>query len=304
MPKKEKYFSEVLTEYFSRRFRIDKIYYQGKTQYQQVHCFYNQFLGKALFLDFKIQSAQVDEHIYHESLVQPILISHPCPKRVLVIGGGEGATIREVLRHSTVEKVIMVDIDEELVRLCQKYLPEWSDGAFNDPRTELIFDDARQYIKKTRERFDVIVSDLTEPLDKGPSVYLFTREFFEMVFQALKKDGLFVCQAGGTDPFYNQFFCSIVKTLEKVFPLVRPYWTFVFSFGLPWGFVLTSKKSDPLQLTEEEISRRMSDRTIKRLQFYHQGLHRSFFVLPLYLLEDLKEKGKILSDKRPFIWKL
>jgi spermidine synthase len=222
---------------------------------------------------------------------------------VLVIGGGEGATIREVLRHSTVEKVIMVDIDSELVELCQKYLPEWSDGAFSDPKTNLIFEDAHSFVEKTEEKFDVIISDLTEPIAHGPSVFLFTEEFFSKNFEVLKEDGLFVLQAGSADPSYNHFFCSLVKTLEKVFPIVRPYWTFVLSFSMPWGFVLASKTKDPLDLDEKVIAQRMRERAVSKLKYYHPGFHQSYFALPLYLVESLKQ-GKVLTDKKPFIWKL
>ena len=297
------YFFEPFTESFGRRLKVERFYYQGRTKYQFVQCFHNEFLGKVLFLDKRIQSAQIDEYIYHESLVHPALITHSSPREVLVIGGGEGATIREVLRHSTVEKVIMVDIDSELVELCQKYLPEWSDGAFSDPKTNLIFEDARPFVEKTEEKFDVIISDLTEPIAHGPSVFLFTEEFFSKNFEALKEDGLFVLQAGSADPSYNQFFCSLVKTLEKVFPIVRPYWTFVLSFSMPWGFVLASKTKDPLDLDEKDIAQRMRERSVQKLKYYHPGFHQSYFALPLYLVKNLKQ-GKVLTDNKPFIWKL
>jgi spermidine synthase len=292
---------ELFTADFARQLKVEKIYYQGKTKYQLVLLFQNNIFGKVLFLDGKIQSAQVDEFIFHEALVHPALITHAAPKKVLIIGGGEGATLRETLRHSTVEKVVMIDIDKKLVELCQKHLPEWSDGAFSDSRTRLRFGDARRYIERTTQKFDVIVSDLTEPVKEGPSVYLFTKEFFEKTFQTLKEDGIFVLQAGGADPFYYQFFTACAKTLKEIYPLVRPYWTFVFSFCNPWGFILASKKTDPFQLDEKRISERMRSRGIKNLKFYHPGFHRSLFSLPVYLIKALK-KGRILTDKKPFIW--
>jgi spermidine synthase len=297
------YYSEAMTEYLIREIRADKVYFQKKTKYQLVECFYNPFFGKVLFLDNKIQSAQIDEYIYHESLVHPALLSHPMPQKALVIGGGEGATLREILKHKTVRKVIMADIDRELVRLCQKYLPDWSEGAFSNPKTRLIFENARRFIEKAKGKFDIIISDLSEPVEKGPSVYLFTKEFFEKVFEALEKDGIFVLQAGSTDPYYHQFFCSLVKTAEKVFPLVRPYWTFILSFGQPWGFVLASKKYDPLAFSERELSRRIRERRVRKMKCYHPGLHKSYFALPLYLKRSLK-KGKILADRNPYIWKI
>lgn len=299
----ENYYNETYTENVIRRFKIDELYFRGKTDHQYVECFSNQYLGKVLFLDEKIQSAQVDEYIYHESLVHPALITHPEPRHVLILGGGEGATLRETLKHQTVEKATMVDIDKQLVELCQEYLPEWSEGAFSSPKTDLIYGDARRFVEGTQQKYDVIISDLTEPLEKGPSVYLFTQEFFFRIFEILEKDGVFILQAGSTDPVFSQFYSSLARTLERVFPLVRPYWTFVLSFALPWGFILASKSKDPLQLEEEEISKRIRNRKIRRLKFYHSGLHRSYFALPLYLLENLKE-GKILTDKKPFIWEL
>ncbi|MFQ6109226.1 MAG: polyamine aminopropyltransferase [Candidatus Aminicenantales bacterium] len=297
------YFFEFFTENMVKGIRVGELLYQGKTRYQFIQIFSNAFLGKVLFLDKKIQSAQIDEHIYHESLVHPGLMAHPNPEEVLIIGGGEGATLREVLRHKPVRNVTMVDIDEELVRLCQKHLPEWSEGAFTHPKTQMIFEDARHFVEKGEEKYDVIISDLTEPLKEGPSLYLFTREFFEHVFHGLKEDGLFVLQAGSTDPLYHEFFASCARTLSDVFPLVRPYWSFIFSFGLPWGFVVASKKEDPLELDEKKIMQRLKERGIRNLKYYHPPLHKGFFALPLYLTEGMK-KGRVLTDSDPFVWKL
>ena len=117
------YFKERFTGHLIRNIKVEKVYYEGKTEYQYVQIFDNKLLGKMLFLDKKIQSAEIDEFVFHESLVHPALLTHPDPQRVLIIGGGEGATLREVLRHGSVKKATMVDIDRKLVELCQKYLP-------------------------------------------------------------------------------------------------------------------------------------------------------------------------------------
>jgi spermidine synthase len=295
------YYAEPFTEEFVRLFKVDEIIHQGKTKYQSVHCFYNRLFGKVLFLDKRIQSAQIDEYIFHESLVHPALLTHPNPQRVLIIGGGEGATLREVLKHNSIKKAIMLDLDRELVGLCRRYLPEWSEGAFSNPRAKLVFQNACQFVQKTKEKFDVIISDLTEPLRSGPSVLLFTKEFFKKIFQLLEKDGIFVVQAGSCDPHYYHFYASCFKTLESIFPLVRPYWTFIFSFGLPWGFILASRKEDPLLLNEKDISQIIRQRRVKKLKYYHPGLHKNLFCLPLYLVKALG-KGRILTDEKPFIW--
>jgi len=297
------YFFEQLPGNIVRRIKIDRVYYGGKTAYQEVQIFESSPLGKVLFLDRKIQSAQIDERVYHESIVHPVLMTHPAPHLVLIIGGGEGATLREVLRHNPVHKVTMVDIDKELVKICQEHLPEWSEGSFSNPKTHLVFGEARRFIENSHESFDVIISDLTEPVREGPSVYLFTKEFFKRIYEALGPDGLFVLQAGSTDPFYHEFFASCTRTLEEVFPIVRPYWVYIFSFGLPWGFILASKKEDPLGLNKEDILHRIKRRGIKNIQFYGPALHEALFVLPPYLKADLRD-GKVLTDKKPFIWTL
>ena len=266
-------------------------------------CIENELFGKVLFLDEKIQSAQIDEHIYHESLIHPAMMMHPHPRKVLVIGGGEGATIREVLRHSTVTEVTMIDIDEELVRICREYLPEWSGGAFEDPRTKLIFGDAREYCFRTEDKYDVIVSDLTEPLEEGPSLFLFTKEFYARLRELLCDQGLIVLQAGSADPHYNKFFCSCVKTVESVFPSVRPYWTFVFSFGLPWGFVLGGLSEKLRRLSESDLSELWEARKLPNLELYHPGLHRRLFILPAYLERRIAH-GRVLTDSEPYIWRL
>ncbi len=175
------YFFEQFSGDMVRGIKIDKVYYEGKTEFQQVQIFGSSPFGKVLFLDRKIQSAQIDEHTYHEAVVHPVLITHPAPEHVLVIGGGEGATLREALRHDPVRKVTMVDIDQELVKLCQEYLAEWSDGAFANSKTHLVFGEARRFVEESQESYDVIISDLTDPADDSPSVYLFTEQFFRKV---------------------------------------------------------------------------------------------------------------------------
>jgi len=237
-----------------------------------------------LFLDHKIQSAEIDEFIYHEALVHPSLVTHPRPQKVVILGGGEGATLREVLRYQSVRQATMVDIDEELV-------------------AKLIITDARQFLERNEEKYDVIISDLTEPVSGGPSVYLFTKEFFELVKRRLTPEGVWVLQAGSADEKFSQFMSSLVKTLESVFPVVRPYWSFILSFSLPWGFICASLKPDPLSLSAEEIKDRLEARQVKGLRFYYPGLHHGLFALPRYLLENFK-RGRLLTDDNPFIWTL
>ncbi len=282
-------------------YRVRRPIFSGRTRFQKVDIVELEVFGKTVFLDEKIQSAAVDEYIYHESLVHPALVAHPAPRRVFVAGGGEGATLREILRHNTVERAVMVDIDGEFVDLCRVHLPEWHQGAFDDPRVEVIHDDARKYLFDTEEVYDVVISDLTEPLEEGPSQLLFTREFYAGVQERLAPDGMLVVQSASADPVYADFVASIARTLEELFPVVRVYWAFVFSFQMPWSFVVASRRVDPALLVEKEVEVRLRERGVKGLRYYSPELHPAMFRLPAYL-RDLLRNGRVLTDRNPYVY--
>jgi spermidine synthase len=148
-PKSYKWFLDFLSPDEGHMHGIETILFSKQTQFQRMEIIETKSYGRCLILDGKMQSSQADEFIYHEALVHPAMLSHPEPKRVFVVGGGEGATVREILRHKSVERVLMVDIDEDVVEGSKQYLPEWSQGAFDDPRVELRYMDARKYLEET-----------------------------------------------------------------------------------------------------------------------------------------------------------
>ncbi len=281
--------------------KVEKVYFSGKSKFQKIDIVELGFLGKTLYLDSKIQSAQLDEYIYHEALVHPALLLHPNPEKVLIIGGGEGATLREVLKHKIVKRAVMVDIDGELVEFCKKYMPEWSDGAYDDPRAELIIGDAKNYIENKGESFDVIISDLTEPLEEGPSVYLFTKEFYGNIYNRLNKKGVFIAQSGSAFMGIAQFMSTNYKTLGSVFEEVIPYQIFLFSFSMMWGFNLALKG---LNFNDEikKVRERIDDRKLV-MKHLDSSLINSMTILSKELWEELK-RGKISTDKDPFYWTL
>ncbi len=242
------WFLESFTKNQLHSFKVKRIISSFHTKYQKVDIVELEIFGKTLFLNGKIQSCELDEFIFHESLVLPSIITHPCPSDVLIIGGGEGATLREVLKDRTVRNAIMVDIDKELVEECEKKLPEWSKGAFKDKRAKIYFEDGERFVEQNKIKFDIVILDLSEPIEEAPSVNLFTKEFYQKIYGVLNEEGVLAIQAGSTDPFYCMLFSSITKTLQDVFPVVRPYWTFIFSFRMPWGFVMASNKYDPLEM--------------------------------------------------------
>jgi len=219
---------------------IRRVLVSQRTAYQQMAIVESGIYGKALVLDGKWQSSTGDEFLYHEALVHPALISHGSPRQVLVLGGGEGATVREVLRWKTLEKVVMVDIDGDVVAACQEHLPEMHQQAFADPRVELVIGDALHYLDTTTADWDVIISDLSDPIEAGPSFPLFTVEYFQKVRQALRPEGIFVLQSGPVSPPDLAAHGRLVKTVQAVFPHVFSYSSFVPTYGAPWSFTLGS----------------------------------------------------------------
>ena len=222
---------------------IKRTIVEAQTKFQHVEIMETPAYGKVLVLDGRIQSSQGDEFIYHEALVHPgMLAAETAPRSGLVIGGGEGATLREMLRYPSMTHAVMVDIDGEVVDLCKKHLPEMHQGAFEDARTELRHEDARAYLEKTSERFDFISIDLVEPLEEGPACLLFTKEFYTLVRDRLTPGGAMTMQAGMTKVGELGFFSAINRTLKEVFPVVAGYQTYISCFGTPWGFITATKK--------------------------------------------------------------
>jgi spermidine synthase len=240
-----------------------------------------------------------DEFIYHEALVHPALVTHPNPERVGILGGGEGATLREVLRHRTVHEAVMVDIDAEVVETCRRLLPEWSQGAFDDSRTRLVIQEARGYLEADPEPFDVIIVDITDPLEGGPSYRLFTKEFYELVWSRLSDDGLLAVQS--EDALFGDTlaFATICRTLGSVFPVVRPYAVDVPSFGVPWGFSVSSKRLDPVGLSVDEVDERVATRLSGALRFYDGQTHQGLFGAPKYLREAIEAQTSVNRDEAP-----
>ncbi|MFN8521794.1 MAG: spermidine synthase [Chloroflexota bacterium] len=240
--------------------------------------------GRALFLDGAPQSAESDEFIYHEALVQPALLAHPDPRQVLICGGGEGATLREVLRHPSVERAVMVDIDGELVELCRHHLPSMHQGAFDDRRAELVVGDALAILRDRPDQYDAIIIDLTDPSDEGPAATLYGRDFYELAKSRLATGGILAVQsyAFGPGPACQRWLGTIVTTLSSQFGFVRPYRAEVPFFKDSWAFCTASDTVDPLALPGSTIDDRIAARGVAGLRFYDGVTHGSIFALPRY----------------------
>lgn len=282
---------------------ITKIYASEQTKYQKVEVIQSTHYGKCLILDGHMQSAQGDEFIYHENLVHPAMVSCPNPKKVVIIGGGEGATLYEVLRHKTVEKAWMIDIDQRVVELCDKHMPEWHRGAFKDKRTKLLFQDGRKFLEKSKEKFDVIIIDIPEPVEEGPAYLLYTEEFYRMVSKKLAPNGMVSLQSGCSAEKELRCLAAVHNTLKKVFPMVYSWPANVPSFDIPWSFTMASNSMDPKALHRDQVDRIIKERGIGKLRYYDGETHEGIFFVPKYIRDAFKSASEIIRDNKPLTYR-
>ena len=263
-------------------YEVTRVLARAKSEFQDIEIVETRGFGRALFLDGQPQSAVADEFVYHEALVHPALIAHPNPTRVLIAGGGEGATLREVLRHPGVERAVMVDIDGDLVDLCREHLAEMHQGAFDDPRADVVIGDALAYLRDHGEKFDAIIIDLTDPSEEGPIGELYGEEFYRLVASRLADDGIISLQCYTFGPGRCGWQAMIALTLGEIFPLVTRYRAEVPFFKDSWAFITASAAHDPASLSVEQIDRELDRRGLQELRFYDGITHRSMFSLPKY----------------------
>ncbi|MBM3934858.1 MAG: polyamine aminopropyltransferase [SAR202 cluster bacterium] len=296
-----KWYYEYITPDFMMVLRVKNKVFEGQSKFQQVIVHDTAAFGRTLVLDGKTQSSESDEYVYHEALVQPCLIAHPNPKKVFVAGGGEGSTIREALAHKGVEKVVMADIDDLAVEMCKKNLPNHHRGSFDDPRLELVIGDALAYLEQTKERFDVAIIDIPDPLEEGPAYLLFTQEFYRLVKSRLTPNGMVVAQSGPTGPIVNQTCFSVVfNTMKTVFPNVVGYEAFVQAFCGSWGFISASVGNDLLKITPQEVDKRIAERLgPDKLKFYDGITHTGMFGLPKYLRKSVADEKRVITKDKP-----
>ncbi|KAF5187819.1 Polyamine aminopropyltransferase [Thalictrum thalictroides] len=257
--RKSCWYEEEIEDNLRWCFALNSILHTGSSQYQDIALLDTKPFGKALVIDGKLQSAETDEFIYHECLVHPALLQHPNPKTAFIMGGGEGSTAREILRHKTVDKVVMCDIDEEVVDFCKSYL-DVNKEAFSSSRLQLIINDARAELEKSKEGFDVIIGDLADPIEGGPCYQLYTKSFYESTVKPrLSEGGIFVTQAGPAGVFsHTEVFSCINNTLRQVFKYVVPYSAHIPSYADTWGWVMAS--DTPFTADAEELDIRTKQR--------------------------------------------
>ena len=279
--------------------KVRQVLYSGQTAYQKVEFLESDLFGRSLVLDGKTQSTEKDEHIYHEALVHPAMLCHANPRSVFIGGGGEGATLREALAHKSVASVSMLDLDGEIVDLCRKFLPQHHQGSFEDPRVNLLHEDARGYLLECEETFDVMIMDLVDPLEAGTAYLLYTEEFYQIVKSKLNPGGIMVTQSGPAGLLsYQECFTTIFNTLSNIFEHTTSAQIHVPAFQTLWSFTLASDA--PLSFPDEgQIDEKLAERVAKPLKFYDAESHRNMFALPKFLRQGIQEEKRINRDASP-----
>lgn len=274
----DRWFTEAQTEGVRLGLRLGREILARRTPYQDLLLAETTELGKLLALDGRIMLTERDEAFYHEMLVHPALFGHRDPRRVLIIGGGDGGTLREVLRHREVEEAVLVEIDEEVVRRCEQFLKSVHRESFHDPRTKLVFGPGQDFVKEANFEYDVIIVDSSDPV--GPNLPLFQEAFFRDCKKALREGGTFVCQSGS--PFYYpEELEEVYRGLGRVFGYVGVYLGFVPTYpsGL-WSFCIAGDGELPLEPLREPNF---------LTKYYTPDVHRAAFVLPKFVKELLSK---------------
>ena len=298
-PIRRSWFHDALSADLGMVHRIEEYLYAGRSAYQGIEVIRMKSFGACLVLDGKIQSSEADEFVYHEALVHPAMITHPAPRTVLIAGGGEGATLREVLKHRSVERATMVDLDDEVVSVCRQHLPSFSAGAFEDARTELIVGDFRRFVEESPRTFDVIIIDLPDPLEIGPAQLLYTREFYAAVRSRLAPGGIISVQSESSRWYDLDAFIAIVRTISDVFPRVAPYQTHIPSFSSLWGFTTASESLWAPAVNRDDIDDRIIRRVTEQLRSYDGQTHAGMFSLPRHIRAAVEGATTVITDSHP-----
>lgn len=309
------WFDENLTDVYGVRMALRRIMFDGRSKFQRVQVVETEQFGKTLVLDGQTQSALKDEKQYHETLVHPAMLQHPNPKSVFIGGGGEFATAREVLRHTSVTRCVMVDIDELACDMCREHLPEWGNGAYDDERFYVTYEDARVWLEESDETFDVMIMDICDPIEAGPGYRLYTQEFYEFCKTRLNDGGVLVTQSGPC-AIYNakeECFTVINRTLRAAFNCVVPMAVDVPSFGCVWGFNLAIKvgeNGDDAALgaerkaeivdTECAVWNKSLSARIPGSMFFLDGLSmRGLFGVPKSVRDHCDGEDRIMTIENP-----
>lgn len=280
----ELWFTEKHTANVNFSIKVDRQLYAGQSEFQRIDIFDSPEFGRFLTLDGYMMLTEKDEFIYHEMIVHVPMAVNPLAKKILVIGGGDGGTCRELLRYPTVESVDLVEIDELVVEVCKKYLPQTA-GCFSDKRLHFHFEDGLKFIRHCENLYDLIIVDSTDPF--GPGEGLFTKEFYGNCYKALKEDGIMVNQH--ESPFYAEDAYAMQRAHKRIvesFPISRVYQAHIPTYPSGhWLFGFASKKYHPVK----DLNRVKWNTLGLKTRYYNTQLHAGSFALPNYVEEMMRD---------------
>eukprot|EP00177_Eucheuma_denticulatum_P001856 GFKZ01003317.1.p1 GENE.GFKZ01003317.1~~GFKZ01003317.1.p1 ORF type:complete len:353 (+),score=43.45 GFKZ01003317.1:96-1061(+) len=290
------WFVEYLTPHDAYYHGVKTLLYSTRSPYQSITIADTGAYGRALFLDGKIQTAEEDEPLYHEPLVHVPNVFHSSPAQVLILGGADGGAAREALKWKSVQRVVVVDIDQVVVDSCKQFLPSIAQGSLEDPRCDPVVADALEYIRDTKDAFDVIICDLTDPMEDSPSLDLFTLQFFKKLAARLSPTGAISIQVGPASLVESSTLMPrICATLRQVFSSVHPYQVFVPTFGSPLGMAVATKK--PTQIPVESTIDAILHKQIQGFLSVIDGFaFRGLFALPKGTRRAIDEEVDVFTD--------
>lgn len=285
---KDNLYSETLYDTYGQYFTVNTMLFEASTEHQHLVIFENNEFGRMMALDGVIQTTERDEFIYHEMLTHVPLFAHGNARRVLIIGGGDGGMLREVLKHRTVEQVTMVEIDAAVVAMCEKWLPNHSAGAYQDPRLNLVIDDGVKFVNDSTANadgsFDVIISDCTDPI--GPGEVLFSSEFYAGCKRLLSEDGIFVAQNGVCFMQLDE----VETTTRRLGHYMADTWFYSAAVPTYVGGIMTfawgAKNPESRNVAPDVLTERFNTAGIAT-RYYTPAIHQAAFALPRYVEEAI-----------------
>jgi len=276
------WYTEKYNNNLGLTFKIKGTLHSEQSDFQKVEVIDTEAYGKMLLLDGLVMTTEKDEFFYHEMISHIPMLAHPNPERVLVVGGGDGGTVREVLKHPSVKEVVLCEIDGAVIEVSKKYLPSIAE-KLDDPRVKINVEDAIEYMKRQNKSFDVILIDSTDPM--GPGEGLFTEDFYTNVKNALKENGVMAAQS--ESPIMNQKELGLISNLlKKVFPIVKTYISPMPTYpGSFWSWTFCSETVNPLEIKNEKAAEEIE----KQAKLYNREFHKSVFVLPNFIRDIVKQ---------------
>jgi len=298
VPRDKQFMYESLNEDYGFFLRSSKLIESSKTRFQDLEIHETPQFGKLFRLDGCFMTSEREEFVYHETLMHTALTAHSAPKRVLIIGGGDGGAAEEALKHPSVEQVVMVELDEKVVEISKQHFETIHRGVFDNPRLKLLIEDGLKYLADTKEKFDHIALDLPDPI--GPATALYEESFFRDCKRALAAGGILTLHMGS--PWSRPDRVKMLYgRLAKMFKFARPYTMFIPLYGCLWSMCACSDSTDAAALSPGEIDARVTTRGLTHLQYYNGAAHHALFGLPNFVREltvDAVPKPRLVATKK------